>query len=55
MIDQIFIMLNEIDELFWFYAGVPSLLIIGLYLSIKSRFFQIRQIPEIIKIFKNVA
>ncbi len=55
MIDQIFIILNEIDELFWFYAGVPSLLIIGLYLSIKSRFFQIRQIPEIIKIFKTVA
>lgn len=55
MIDQIFVVMDAVDELFWYYVGVPSLLIIGLYLSIKSRFFQIRQIPYIIKIFKSFA
>lgn len=55
MIDQIFVLMDAFDELFWYYVGVPALLIIGLYLSIKSRFFQIRQLPDILKIFKSFA
>lgn len=55
MIDQIFIFLDYVDEFFWFYVGVPALLCIGLYLSIKSRFFQVRQFPLIFKIFKSFA
>ena len=55
MIEQIFYYMDQIDELFWMYVGVPALLIIGLYLSIKSRFFQIRQFPHIIKIFQGFA
>lgn len=55
MIEQFFTILNEIDELFWWYIGAPSLLIIGAYLSLKSNFFQIRQFPKIVKIFKGFA
>lgn len=55
MIEQIFTVLDQVDEIFWWYFGAPSLLIIGSYLSFKSRFFQIRQIPHIIKIFKSFA
>ncbi len=55
MIEQIFFWMDQIDELFWMYVGVPSLLIIGSYLSFKSRFFQIRQFPHILKIFQGFA
>ena len=55
MIEQIFYWMDQIDELFWMYLGVPSLLIVGLYLSLKSRFFQIRQFRHILKIFYGFA
>jgi alanine or glycine:cation symporter, AGCS family len=55
MIDQIFVFLNDVDEIFWYHLGVPSLLIIGFYLSVKSRFFQIRQFRHIVQIFKGFA
>ena len=55
MIEQIFTFMEAVDELFWWYIGAPSLLIIGSYLSIKSRFFQIRQFPRIVRIFKTFA
>lgn len=55
MIDQFFNILQDFDEAFWQYFGVPALIGIGLYLSVKSRFFQIRQFPQILKIFKGFA
>ncbi|MBP7854754.1 sodium:alanine symporter family protein [Candidatus Babeliales bacterium] len=53
MIDQLFVVLDQVDEFFWYYVGVPALLIIGMYLSLKSGFFQIRQFSKILKIFKS--
>jgi AGCS family alanine or glycine:cation symporter len=55
MIDQIFFFLDQVDEFFWFYVGVPALLLVGLYLAIRSRFFQIRKFGSILKIFKGFA
>lgn len=54
-IDQILNVLGDIEEFFWRYVGTPGLIGIGLYLSVKSRFFQIRQFPHIINIFKDFA
>lgn len=51
MIDTIFFFLAQIEELLWGYLGVPLILIIGIYLSVKSRFFQLRKFPEIIRTF----
>ncbi|HSW76326.1 MAG TPA: amino acid carrier protein [Candidatus Saccharimonadales bacterium] len=55
MIDQLFEMLDGLESLFWTYGGAPALFILGFYLSYKSRFFQIRQFPEVIKIFTSFA
>ncbi|MCX5924448.1 MAG: amino acid carrier protein [Candidatus Dependentiae bacterium] len=55
MIDQLFEMLDAVESVFWTYGGAPALFIFGFYLSYKSRFFQIRQFPEVIKIFKAFA
>lgn len=43
------------EEFFWSYIAAPGLIGLGLYLSIKSRFFQIRQFPAIVKIFAGFA
>lgn len=43
--------LDVIDDLFWGYLGVPALILMGLYLSIKSKFFQVRTFPKISKLF----
>ncbi|MFA5998843.1 MAG: amino acid carrier protein [Candidatus Babeliales bacterium] len=55
MIDQLFETLDAVESVFWTYGGAPALFIFGFYLSYKSRFFQIRQFPEVIKIFKAFA
>lgn len=55
MFDQVLWFLGEIEEVFWAYMGAPGLIGLGLYLSFKSGFFQIRQFPAAIKIFKSYA
>ncbi|MCX5923459.1 MAG: amino acid carrier protein [Candidatus Dependentiae bacterium] len=55
MIDQIFNILDIVDNIFWLYIGAPGLMIVGFYLSYKSKFFQIRQAPHVFKIFKGFA
>ena len=43
--------LDIINDIFWAYLGVPSLILMGTYLTIKSRFFQIRKFPAINRTF----
>ncbi len=43
--------LEFLEHFLWTYCGVPLVIILGLYLSIKSKFFQIRQLPAVFKTF----
>lgn len=43
--------LDLIENLLWTYFGVPIVILLGLYLSIKSNFFQIRHLPTVFKTF----
>lgn len=40
-----------LEDALWTYFGVPFVIILGIYLSFKSRFFQIRHFPTILKTF----
>lgn len=51
MLENLWSTLDLVDELFWTYGGVPALLILGTYFSYKSKLFQIRKLPTIIKTF----
>jgi alanine or glycine:cation symporter, AGCS family len=55
MIDQIFTVLNVFEDLLWGYLGVPLLLLVGSYLTFKSRFFQIRKLPSAIRRFVQLT
>lgn len=50
-INHIFYYLEGFEDLLWGYVGVPMLMILGIYLSIQSNFFQIRKLPYVIKKF----
>lgn len=43
--------LNVFENFLWTYLGVPLVISLGLYLSIKSNFFQIRHLPSVFKTF----
>ncbi|MBA2370004.1 MAG: sodium:alanine symporter family protein [Candidatus Protochlamydia sp.] len=43
--------LDAIENILWTYCGVPIVIFLGLYLSFKSGFFQIRQLPTVFKTF----
>ncbi len=43
--------LEMIENILWTYFGVPIVILLGFYLSIKSNFFQIRQLPLVFKTF----
>lgn len=43
--------LDVIENLLWTYFGIPIVMLLGLYLSIKSNFFQIRHLPTVFKTF----
>ncbi|MEX1012219.1 MAG: amino acid carrier protein [Waddliaceae bacterium] len=43
--------LTKIEDFAWDFTGVPLLLILGIYITWKSRFFQIRKMGTILKIF----
>lgn len=44
-------MFQEIDTFFWGYVGFSLIMILGIYLSIRTRFFQISAFPSIFKTF----
>lgn len=43
--------LNFFDELLWSYLGVPAILAVGVWLSLKSGFVQVRKFGAVVKIF----
>lgn len=43
--------LDLLENLLWTFFGVPLVIFLGLYLSFKSNFFQIRQLPTVFKTF----
>lgn len=43
--------LDIIDYLFWGYVGVPALMAMGIYLSIKSKLFQVKKFHSICNLF----
>lgn len=43
--------LEMAEELLWSYFGVPIVMILGLYLTYKSNFIQIRKLPFVFKTF----
>ncbi len=51
MINQLFNTLSQFEELLWGYLGVPMILTIGIFLTFKSNFFQVRKFPDIIRTF----
>jgi len=51
MLEQLFDHLDKIDNFLWQYIGFPAILLVGLYLSYRSRLVQIRRFPEVCKVF----
>lgn len=51
MLDLIFSYLSHLDEFFWGYVAFGFIIIFGSLLTIKNRFFQIREFPQISKTF----
>lgn len=51
MIAEFFEYLDHIDNVLWVYIGFPAILLVGLYLSVQSRFVQVRHFPHVCRIF----
>jgi AGCS family alanine or glycine:cation symporter len=51
MLDVLSANLDLIENLLWTYLGVPLVMGLGLYLTLKSNFFQIRHLPTVFKTF----
>lgn len=49
MTDAFFYYLSQLDSIFWSYIAFVLVMILGIYLSIRTRFFQIRAIPSIFR------
>lgn len=53
MIEHIFYFLTKVEEVFWGYIAFALIILLGLYLSFQTRFFQVRKIPQIFATFFN--
>ena len=51
MFSQIFDFLFQIDAVFWGYIGFTLIIFLGSLLTIKTRFFQIRALPNMLQTF----
>lgn len=51
MNEQLSEILHWIDDSLWSYIALPGIVILGLYLSFKSNFVQIRKFPHIVQTF----
>jgi AGCS family alanine or glycine:cation symporter len=49
--ESLFSFFEFVEEFVWAYLGVPAVFALGIYLSIKSRFFQIHAFPSVIRTF----
>lgn len=43
--------LELLEDILWTYFGVPIVILLGIYLTVKSNFFQIRNLPHVFKTF----
>lgn len=50
MLVTILALIGSVEEFFWLVIATPSLIALGLYFSVKSRFFQIRKFPAVIRL-----
>lgn len=55
MFENIFSVLEIIDDLFWSYIGIYLVLLPGLYFTIKSKFFQFRVLAQPRKVFLSAS
>ena len=55
MLTAIASQLDAIENLLWTYFGVPIVVLLGVYFTVKSGFFQIRQLPTVFKTFYGFA
>ena len=51
IVNQMYSFFNCIDTLFWGYAGLFLIGFLGVYLSVKFRFFQILKLKTVVKNF----
>lgn len=51
MLTDLAIYLDVLEHMLWTWLGVPLVVILGIYFSIKSNFFQVRKLPAAFKIF----
>lgn len=49
--DAIFDFLSEVDTLFWGQIAFIMIILLGCYLTVQARFFQIRSLPSIVRTF----
>lgn len=53
MIEQVFDILSVFEDFLWAFLGVPSMMLLGIYLTFKSGFIQIRKFPEVVRTFTS--
>lgn len=53
MIDQISNMIYGFENILWMFLGVPAVLILGLILTVESKFAQFRNLPAAVKAFAS--
>jgi len=53
MFTHVFHFLSRVDAFFWGYIGFLLIVVLGGYLTIKTRFFQLRSFPAIVKTFAD--
>ena len=51
MIQAIFDFLSSIENTLWGYIGFPTILLLGCYLTLRSKAVQVRKFPEIVREF----
>lgn len=51
MLESIFSFLDHLNDFLWSYLACTFIIVLGLFFSLKTRFFQIRQFPAFVKTF----
>lgn len=51
MMEPFFNFLSHLDTIFWGYIGFSLIILLGIYFSFKTKFFQIHAVPSIVKTF----
>lgn len=53
MIEQLSSLIFDVENYLWAYLGVPAVILLGIVLTVQSRFAQIRNIPAAVKAFAS--